>query len=119
MRAVESAGGDRQAVFHRAFDRVREPAEALDRLIDLGVRRVMTSGHQSTALLGVGLIRELVERAAGRIELLPAGGVRPSNVVVILSRTACRQVHSSLRKTGGGRMDAGALTELIQGIRNR
>jgi len=30
--------------FHRAFDDVRDPAKALDDLLDLGVERVLTSG---------------------------------------------------------------------------
>jgi copper homeostasis protein len=101
------------AVFHRAFDRVRDPVVALEQLIDLGVHRVMTSGQQPTALRGAGLIARLVERAAGRIEVLPAGGVRPSNARRILSQTRCAQLHSSLRERGGTRMSREILSELI------
>jgi copper homeostasis protein len=121
MRLVESAsvsrGGRRKfegAVFHRAFDRARNPARALEQLIDLGVRRVMTSGQQPTALRGARLIAELIEQSAGRIEILPAGGVRPANARAIVSRTGCDQLHSSLRDPGTGRMSARLLSELIK-----
>lgn len=84
-------GGD--AVFHRAFDALPDPIEAMERLIDLGFRRILTSGGRGTAPEGVDTIRGLVERAAGRIEILPGGGVRPENAAEIVRRTGVTQVH--------------------------
>ena len=82
-----------EAVFHRAFDLLPDPFDALKMLIDLGFRRVLTSGGLGTALEGAENIRRLVERAAGRIEILPGGGVRPENVREIVDRTGVSQVH--------------------------
>lgn len=91
----------RDLVFHRAFDVTRTPLDALEQLIDMGVRRVMTSGGRPTAADGSPLVRRLIERAAGRIEILPAGGVRPGNAFAIVNQTGCDQLHTSLRdKTG-------------------
>lgn len=98
---VERAGG-RQTVFHRAFDVTPDPLAALETLIDLGVTRVLTSGQQLTALDGAGLIRTLVERAAGRIEILPGSGVKPETVAALLQRTGATQVHAS---ASGARLD--------------
>lgn len=95
-RLVRQAAG-RTAVFHRAFDVTTDPFEALEQLIDLGFRRVMTSGQEETALKGARLIAELIQRAAGRIEVLPAGGINASTAVDIITRTGCDQVHASLR----------------------
>ncbi len=89
--------GARDAVFHRAFDVTPDPLVALDQLVDLGVRRVMTSGQAATALAGAALIAELIQRAAKRIEVLPAAGIRPGNVRDLIARTGCTQVHASLR----------------------
>jgi copper homeostasis protein len=89
--------GDRQAVFHRAFDVTADPFAALEQLIDLGVKRVMTSGQQETAYNGAALIAELIERAAGRIEVLPAGGINRFTLRDVLERTGCDQVHAGLR----------------------
>ena len=86
------------AVFHRAFDFTPDPVEALDTLIDLGVRRVMTSGQRRTAFEGAHLIAALVRRAANGIEILPAGGIRPANAAELLARTGCDQLHASLRE---------------------
>lgn len=85
-------------VFHRAFDFTPDPLAALEQIIDLGFRRVMTSGQQPTALQGAKLIAELIRRSAGRIEILPAAGIRASNAVEIISSTGCTQLHASLRE---------------------
>lgn len=87
----------RDAVFHRAFDVTPDPHEALERLIDLGFRRVMTSGQEESAYNGAKRIAELVSRAAGRIEVLPAGGINRFTVADVVARTGCDQVHASLR----------------------
>jgi copper homeostasis protein len=116
VMGVTKTGASVVAVFHRAFDQVRDPFAALEQLIDLGVRRVMTSGHQPTALRGARLIAELLDHAAGRIEILPAGGIRPANARAIVDRTRCDQLHSSLRNPGTGRMDGKLLSELIDQV---
>jgi copper homeostasis protein len=86
-----------ETVFHRAFDQVRDQRSALDALIDLGITRVLTSGGAPTALEGVAKIRALVEQARGRIEILPAGGIREHNVEAVVKQTGCTQVHLSRR----------------------
>lgn len=93
----------REAVFHRAFDVTPEPFAALETLIELGFRRVLTSGQEETAYNGAGLIAELVRRAAGRIEILPGGGVNRFTVADVLARTGCDQVHASLRTSQSDR----------------
>jgi copper homeostasis protein len=85
--------GSKPAVFHRAFDATVDPVAALEALIDLGVRRVLTSGQAPTALQGVDAIRKLIEIADDRIEILPGGGVRPETVKEIVALSGATQVH--------------------------
>ncbi|MEM9415782.1 MAG: copper homeostasis protein CutC [Planctomycetota bacterium] len=87
----------KEAVFHRAFDLTPNPMEAIEALIDLGFCRVLTSGQASSAFAGAGTIAALAKKAAGRIELLPGGGVRPNNVAQLMQFTGCHQLHGSLR----------------------
>jgi copper homeostasis protein len=96
-RDLVTAIGDGHAVFHRAFDLVPDTATALEQLIDLGVRRVMTSGQEETAYNGIATIQRLFEQARGRIEILPAGGINRFNVADIVARTGCTQIHAGLR----------------------
>jgi copper homeostasis protein len=102
-----------QLVFHRAFDAVRDPLGALEQLIDLGFRRIMTSGGRKTAAAGSPSIRRLIDRAAGRIEILPAGGIRHVNARQIIARTGCDQLHTSLRDARG-RMSVRSLSALVR-----
>jgi copper homeostasis protein len=75
-----------------------EPFEAMEQLIELGFRRVMTSGQEETAYNGAKLIAELIQRAVGRIEVLPAGGINRFTVADVVARTGCDHVHASLRR---------------------
>lgn len=81
------------ATFHKAFDATTNLVATLDELAELGVGRVLTSGGRATALDGASRLARLVERAAGRIEILAGGGVRPGNVVELVARTGVREVH--------------------------
>lgn len=96
----------RQAVFHRAFDVVPEPLTGLDQLCDLGVLRVMTSGQEASAYNGAARIAEFIRHAAGRIEVLPAGGINRFTVADVIDRTGCDQIHASL---SGSRKDESVL----------
>ena len=105
-RLVEQAEG-RETVFHRAFDVVPDPAETLERLIDLGMTRVLTSGQETSAYNGAANIARYVRQAAGRIEILPGGGINRFTLADVLARTGCTQVHASLTTT---RADASTQT---------
>ncbi len=79
-------------VFHRAFDLVPDPFKALEELIDLGIRRVLTKGQANTFEEGEALLLELRDRAAGRIEIL-VPGVRPANVERIVREDGFDHLH--------------------------
>ena len=86
------AAGTKQKVFHRAFDRLLDPLAGLESLIDLGFNRILTSGIAPTAEDGIETLEILIKNAAGRIEIMPGGGIRPENVEAILE-TKCKSVH--------------------------
>jgi copper homeostasis protein len=94
-RLVAAAAGA-PVTFHRAFDRTPDPEAALERLVELGVARVLTSGQAPTAPEGATRLARLVERAGRRIEVVPGGGVRAHNAAELVRRTGARVVHSSL-----------------------
>ncbi len=93
LKQIAESKGENTLVCHRCFDLTADPFAAMEQLIDLGFTRILTSGQRSTAMEGIELLRELRERAAGRIEILPAGGIRAENAATVLSRTGCNQVH--------------------------
>lgn len=93
--ALVAAARPLPVTFHRAFDSVRDRFEALETLIEIGVRRILTSGGARDAFEGRAELRALVERAAGRIAILPGGGVRAHNAAAILAATGVGELHSS------------------------
>lgn len=95
-RVLKLVPPGRQTVFHRAFDVVADPRRALEQLVDLGFTRVLTSGRAATATAGVDQIVRTIEQAAGRIEVLPGGGITVDNVREVVVATGVRQVHLAL-----------------------
>ncbi|HXS35299.1 MAG TPA: copper homeostasis protein CutC [Flavipsychrobacter sp.] len=80
---------------HRVFDMVPDPFEALEDIIDCGCERILTSGLKSTAVEGADLLKQLVEKAEGRITIMPGGGVRSSNIRELITRTGATEYHTS------------------------
>jgi copper homeostasis protein len=91
--------GDRQAVFHRAFDVTPDPFRSLDQLAALGFTRVLTSGQEDTVPEGMHLIKRLIDYAGDRIEILPGGGMKPFSLRQVVKSTGCKQVHLTAFKT--------------------
>lgn len=84
--------------FHRAFDLCRRPTIEIEVIIDLGFERVLTSGKQETAQLGVKLIKKLMEQVENRIVIMPGGGINKSNLKFIVENTEALEYHGSFRK---------------------
>ncbi|MGQ0740133.1 MAG: copper homeostasis protein CutC [Bacteroidota bacterium] len=90
--------------FHRAFDRCKEPFEAMEQLIEMGCERILTSGQQPTAPDGAALIVQLNKAADERIIIMPGSGVRAENIKMLAEKTGCTEFHSSLRRKEKSKM---------------
>src|SRR5688572_7490641 len=69
-----SAAGSLDVTFHRAFDMSRDLSEALEDIIALGIKRILTSGGRPDVSLGAPIIAGLVRQSAGRASIMPGGG---------------------------------------------
>lgn len=83
--------------FHRAFDMCKDPFTAMEQIIDLGIDRILTSGQEATAERGIPLLKELVNKAAGRIIIMPGCGINANNINLISSATGATEFHLSAR----------------------
>jgi copper homeostasis protein len=90
--------------FHRAFDFTRDPFEALETLITLGIDRVLTSGLAPTAPEGIEVLGRLVRSASGRIAVMAGGGLKPENIRQVVESTGVPEVHFSARRAVPSRM---------------
>jgi copper homeostasis protein len=112
--------------FHRAFDVTRDPEAAFGDVVALGVDRLLTSGAAPTALEGSDLIARLVEKAADRVIILPAGGINERMAGRVARQTGAGELHftaaeavaSRARFTRDGIYMGGALhpPETIQSV---
>ena len=80
---------------HRAFDMTKDPFQALEDCIEVGFNRILTSGQQAQAVLGVELIGELIKKANGRIAIMPGSGVNENNVKEIVTKSGAQEIHFS------------------------
>lgn len=97
-RKIMTGAEGLENTFHRAFDLTADPFRALEEIIGLGFRRILTSGQEATALEGAGLLAELHRRARGRIKILAGAGVNPGNATEILRLSGADELHASARK---------------------
>jgi len=84
--------------FHRAFDHVNDPFIALEQLIDCGCARILTSGQEPSVFEGKYLVKQLIDKANGRIGILPGAGVNSQNAKAIVDFTGCEEIHLSAKK---------------------
>lgn len=99
-RFVEAADGI-PVTFHRALDVVDDPEEALEELVGLGVRRVLTSGGAERSADGLSVLASLSRRSGGRIEVMAGGGVRVEDIPA-LAAAGVDAVHLSARDSIAG-----------------
>ncbi|NDV69425.1 copper homeostasis protein CutC [Dysgonomonas sp. 25] len=91
--------------FHRAFDRTADLSGAMEDIIALGCERILTSGGKKTALEGKEVIKQLIEKAAGRISIMPGGGITENNIQELVEYTGLKEFHGSFQSQFIGKME--------------
>ena len=80
--------------FHRAFDVVTDPLKELEKLIQLGVERVLTSGQKNKAIDSLEFLEELKKISKNRIVIMPGSGINKSN---IMNFKSFNEIHGSFK----------------------
>ena len=94
---LAGAAGGLQLTLHRAFDLVPDPALALEQAVDLGFRRVLSSGGAPTAPAGSARLASLVAQSRGRLQMLAGSGITPANAPALLDASGVQELHASCR----------------------
>jgi copper homeostasis protein len=64
---------------------------------------LLTSGQEPSVLEGAPLIKRLIELAAGRLIVMPGGGITARNVARIIRETGANEIHfAALSETPSG-----------------
>jgi len=93
MTEIMKLCGNMAVTFHRAFDMCLNPKIALEQLTQLGVARILTSGQQQNAEVGLPLLRELNSLTQGPI-IMAGAGVRLTNLQKFVD-IGLTELHSS------------------------
>lgn len=91
---VELAG-TMSTTFHRAIDECDNIQEAVNDIVSLGFKRVLTSGGKKNAIEGVHVIKSLQNEHQKNIIIIPGGGIRHSNIKELIHQTHCIEYHSA------------------------
>lgn len=81
--------------FHRAFDAVIHYEEALEDVISCGFTTLLTSGTFSNVMEGKDVLKQLVVQAQNRIQIMPGGGLRSTNISALNQIVNASWYHSS------------------------
>ena len=81
--------------FHRAFDEVLDYKQALEDVISCGFSTILTSGTFPNVMEGKEVLKQLVSQANNRIEIMPGGGLRSTNISALDEMVNANWYHSS------------------------
>jgi copper homeostasis protein len=94
-----------EVTFHRAFDRVNDPEQALEVVINTGCNRILTSGLMPKAEQGIQTLASLIRQAGERIVIMPGSGINSGNIRRLATELNAAEFHTSARTLVAGNME--------------
>ena len=85
-----------EITFHKAIDEISNPLDYIDDLVDIGIKRILTSGGKATALEGKDLINEMIKKSNGRLKIVVAGKVTKGNLNGLSNLISADEFHGKL-----------------------
>ena len=82
-----------EVTFHKAIDEILNPLDYIDDLINIGIKRILTSGGKATALEGKDLINEIIKKSNGRLKIVVAGKVTKENLNALCNLIFANEFH--------------------------
>ena len=82
-----------EVTFHKAIDEISNPLDYIDALIDIGIKRILTSGGKATALEGKDLINDMIRKSNKKLKILVAGKVTKENLSELSSLISSDEFH--------------------------
>ena len=85
-----------EITFHKAIDEISNPLDYIDDLVDIGIKRILTSGGKATALEGKDLINDMIKKSNGRLKIVVAGKVTKENLNELSNLISADEFHGKL-----------------------
>ena len=104
MQKMVEAAAPLPFTCHRAFDMCSKPEEAIEEFAKIGIKRILTSGQQPTALMGKLNLAKFSEMASGRLSIMACGNLLPVNIGEIAQIDNITEFHSAPNRLIASRM---------------
>jgi len=85
-----------EVTFHKAIDEISNPLDYIEDLINIGIKRILTSGGKATALEGSDLINQMIKKANNRLKIVVAGKVTKENLNELKNLIPADEFHGKL-----------------------
>ena len=85
-----------EVTFHKAIDELEDPTLVIDELINLGVKRILSSGTKLTALEGKDILNKMIEKAGDRLTIVVAGKVTKEILPEVSSLIPAKEYHGKV-----------------------
>ena len=85
-----------EVTFHKAIDEILNPLDYIDDLVNIGIKRILTSGGKATALEGKDLINEMIKKSNKRLKVVVAGKVTKENLNELSNLICANEFHGKL-----------------------
>ena len=85
-----------EVTFHKAIDEILNPLDYIDDLVNIDIKRILTSGGEATALEGKDLINEMIKKSNGRLKIVVAGKVTKGNLNGLSNLISADEFHGKL-----------------------
>ena len=85
-----------EVTFHKSIDEILNPLDYIDDLVNIGIKRILTSGGKATALEGKDLINEMIKKSNGRLKIVVAGKVTKENLNGLSNLISADEFHGKL-----------------------
>ena len=85
-----------EVTFHKAIDELEDPTLVIDELINIGVKRILSSGTKPTALEGKDMLNKMIEKAGDRLTIVVAGKVTKEILPEVSSLIPAKEYHGKV-----------------------
>ncbi len=82
-----------EVTFHKAVDELENPVEVIDRFVEIGVKRILSSGTKETALEGKDILNAMIKKVDNKIIILIAGKVTSDNFEEVAAAIPSTEYH--------------------------
>ncbi len=96
MKEVVKAASPMEITFHKAMDEVKDYNKGIEKLIELGIERVLTSGKKEKAEEAIGFLKTVQRNYGDDITFVAAGKITKDNIDSIHNKLSFKEYHGRL-----------------------